>query len=126
MDASQISKSFDFSGQTFLVTGGAGVSCTEMAIELSACGTNSVIRENNLDKASATIQVFPKMQSNGKAIAVQTDVHKAQEFSSNIRVDANAPSFFNRPSEYHALAVFVSLDLCHRDCNPRRQRIFCQ
>ncbi len=77
MDAKEFSRLYDFSDQTFLVTGGAGVLCSEMASALFALGANVAILDRNLEMATAAIERFPKGGA-GRAIAIETDVLQAE------------------------------------------------
>jgi NAD(P)-dependent dehydrogenase (short-subunit alcohol dehydrogenase family) len=51
MDDQTIKKLYDFSGQTAVVTGGAGVLCSTMCRTLAAAGANVAILDMNLDAA---------------------------------------------------------------------------
>ena len=66
--------------QTFLVTGGAGVLCSEMASALFALGANVAILDRNLEMATAAIERFPKGGA-GRAIAIETDVLQTEVYT---------------------------------------------
>jgi NAD(P)-dependent dehydrogenase (short-subunit alcohol dehydrogenase family) len=63
---------FDFSGQTIIVTGGAGVLCGEIACSLAECGANVAI----LDRAPENAQRFEERinRSGGSSILLHCDV----------------------------------------------------
>lgn len=77
MDTKLISQFYDFTGQNILVTGGAGVLCSEMACALMAHGANIAILDRNPEVAKAVIKRFPTTEVSGRAIAVQGDVLQA-------------------------------------------------
>ncbi len=74
METDQISKMYDFSGQTFVVTGGAGVLCSEMASALVERCANVAILDRSLEGAQAAVARFPTKPGGARAIAVQCDV----------------------------------------------------
>jgi NAD(P)-dependent dehydrogenase (short-subunit alcohol dehydrogenase family) len=78
MDTEQISNLYDIANQNFIVTGGAGVLCSEMASALVDRGANVAILDRNLEGAQAVIERFPRHSSVGRAIAVQCDVLQAE------------------------------------------------
>lgn len=63
---------FDFSGQTIIVTGGAGVLCGEIACSLAECGANVAI----LDRAPENAQRFEERinRSGGSSLLMHCDV----------------------------------------------------
>lgn len=63
---------FDFSGQTIIVTGGAGVLCGEIACSLAECGANVAI----LDRAPENAQRFEERinRSGGSSLLLHCDV----------------------------------------------------
>ncbi len=74
MTKESFSKMHDFTGQTAVVTGGAGVLCGEMAVALAECGANVAIldREPTLGK-----RLLDRIQNTkGKGIVVYVDVLK--------------------------------------------------
>ena len=74
METDQISKMCDFSGQTFVVTGGAGVLCSEMASALVDRCANVAILDRSLEGAQAAVARFPTKPGGRRAIAIQCDV----------------------------------------------------
>jgi NAD(P)-dependent dehydrogenase (short-subunit alcohol dehydrogenase family) len=130
MDLQEISKLYDFTGRTILITGGAGVLGGEMACALAGCGANVVILDRDPIMAKSVIQRIPA--GTGRSLAVTTDVldqemlNKAAEevLKEFGRVDGlintaggNKPeattapdrSFFTMPKE--ALQAVVDLNL---------------
>ncbi len=66
---------YDFTGKTFLITGGGGVLCSEMARALFACGANVAVLDYSLSSAErVTNQLNESKAGNGKALAVQANV----------------------------------------------------
>ena len=69
-----IIKAYDFSGQTIVITGGAGILGGEMARALVECGANVAILDFNLPAAQKMVETLSSIQGGGKAIAVQGNV----------------------------------------------------
>ena len=69
-----IIKAYDFSGQTIVITGGAGILGGEMARALVECGANVAILDFNLPAAQKIVETLSSIQGGGKAIAVQGNV----------------------------------------------------
>lgn len=67
-------KYYDFSGQTFVVTGGAGVICGAIARGLYELGGNVSIFDYNLDAAKAMVSKLDALGGPGKAQAVKCNV----------------------------------------------------
>jgi NAD(P)-dependent dehydrogenase (short-subunit alcohol dehydrogenase family) len=67
-------KAYDFSGQSIVITGGAGILGGEMAKALVECGANVAILDFNLPAAQKTVELLSSIQGGGKAIAVQGNV----------------------------------------------------
>lgn len=59
MTPEDLIKHYDFSGKTFVVTGGTGVLCSEMARSLAACGANIVLLARNREKGESVLGAFP-------------------------------------------------------------------
>jgi NAD(P)-dependent dehydrogenase (short-subunit alcohol dehydrogenase family) len=64
----------DVTGLNVIVTGGAGVLCSEMASALVDRGANVAILDRSMENALAAIQRFPRHAGAGQAIAVACDV----------------------------------------------------
>jgi NAD(P)-dependent dehydrogenase (short-subunit alcohol dehydrogenase family) len=72
MDTASIQKSFDLSGKTAIVTGGAGVLCALMCRALSAAGAKVAVLDMNADGAKA---LAAEIRSSGaEAVAVACNV----------------------------------------------------
>ena len=67
-------KAYDFTGQSFVVTGGAGVLCGEMAKGLYECGANVAILDYNLQAGRAMVEKLEKLQGKGRVLAAQGNV----------------------------------------------------
>lgn len=78
MNTTEIAKLYDFTGQTILVTGGAGVLCSEWALALAGCGANVAIVDRNPASMQAVIDRFQPVQGSGRIVAVQGDVLKQE------------------------------------------------
>lgn len=65
---------YDFSGQTILITGGAGILCGEMARALYACGANVAILDYNLEAAHRLVDDLKQLPGTGKTMAVKANV----------------------------------------------------
>lgn len=70
----EFTRAFDFTGQTIVVTGGAGILCSEMARALFICGANIAILDYNLDAAKIVVDDLHRTSGSGKAVAVKTNV----------------------------------------------------
>ena len=77
MDTAEIARLYDFTGQTILVTGGAGALCSDWAVALAGCGANVVILGRNSVALQAVIDRFQPGQGAGRIFAVEGDVLKA-------------------------------------------------
>jgi NAD(P)-dependent dehydrogenase (short-subunit alcohol dehydrogenase family) len=77
MDTAEIARLYDFTGRTILVTGGAGVLCSDWAVALAGCGANVVILGRNSAALQAVIDRFQPRQGAGRIFAVEGDVLKA-------------------------------------------------
>jgi NAD(P)-dependent dehydrogenase (short-subunit alcohol dehydrogenase family) len=73
MNLKELTSLYDFSDQTVLVTGGAGMLGGEIACALVGCNANVVILDRDLELAQKTIERFPKMVK-GRAVRVYGDV----------------------------------------------------
>jgi NAD(P)-dependent dehydrogenase (short-subunit alcohol dehydrogenase family) len=78
MDTAEISAMYDFSGKSFVVTGGAGVLCSEMVCALVGCGADVAILDRDPALAERLIQRIQRMDKPGigRAVVVYGDVLK--------------------------------------------------
>ena len=76
MNLSELSKLYDFTGRSVVVTGGTGVLGRSMVEALVGCGANVALCARNLDKGEALVA---SLKGPGRVIAVQCDVLKAPE-----------------------------------------------
>lgn len=70
-------KAYDFTGQTFVVTGGGGVLGGEMARALFECGANVAILDYNLQSAQKMVDSFEPKPGAGQGFAAQGNVLQA-------------------------------------------------
>ena len=77
MNLEELTSFYDFSEQTVLVTGGAGVLGSEIACALVGCNANVVILDRDQELAKKVIERFPKMVK-GHAARVFGDVLKPE------------------------------------------------
>lgn len=72
MDLKELTKMYDFTGKTVVITGGAGILGGEMACALVGCGANVAILD--LDPSLAE-RLLPRLEAGeGRAIVLGTDV----------------------------------------------------
>ena len=71
MNLAELTKLYDFTGRTVLITGGTGVLCGTIAKALAGCGANLAILARNPDKGAALIE---SIGARGRAIIVPGDV----------------------------------------------------
>jgi NAD(P)-dependent dehydrogenase (short-subunit alcohol dehydrogenase family) len=72
MDLSELTRLYDFSGQTVVITGGTGVLGGEIACALVGCGANVAILDRNLDPAQHILELMEPRANH--AVAVRADV----------------------------------------------------
>jgi len=72
MDSSELTRLYDFSGQTIVVTGGTGTLGGEIACALVGCGANVAILDRNLDPAQHILELMEPRTNH--AVAVRADV----------------------------------------------------
>jgi NAD(P)-dependent dehydrogenase (short-subunit alcohol dehydrogenase family) len=71
MDLKKLTKWYDFTGRSVVITGGTGTLCGVMARALVGCGANVAILARNQEKGQA---VLKSMAGPGRAIVVRGDV----------------------------------------------------
>lgn len=76
MDLAELTRMYDFSGRTVVVTGGTGVLGSEMVRALVGCGANVALLARNLDKADALIS---ELAGPGRCTAVRGDATRQDE-----------------------------------------------
>jgi len=84
MDKQQIAQMYDFTGQTFVVTGGAGVLGAEIVCALAGVGANVVILDCNLDPAQALMDRMGPHA--GRVEAIQGDVLSRESLNQVVAV----------------------------------------
>jgi NAD(P)-dependent dehydrogenase (short-subunit alcohol dehydrogenase family) len=75
MNLDDLTKLYDFSEQSVVITGGTGVLGREMVRALVGCGANVAVLARNMEKAESLIQ---QLSGSGRAIAVEGDVLKLE------------------------------------------------
>lgn len=74
----ELMKMYDFSGKSYIVTGGAGVLCAEMARALLMCGANVAILDYNMASAQKAVDALASIPGPGRVIPVQANVLDAE------------------------------------------------
>ncbi len=72
MNSTELTKLYDFTGKTFVITGGTGVLCSAMVRALIGCGANVAILARTQAKGDAVLADMPDHQ--GRAVVVLGDV----------------------------------------------------
>lgn len=76
MDLKQLTKMYDFTGKSVVITGGAGILGGDLACTLAECGANVAIVD--LDPSLAE-RLMPRLEASaGRAIVLGTDVLKTE------------------------------------------------
>jgi NAD(P)-dependent dehydrogenase (short-subunit alcohol dehydrogenase family) len=75
MNLAELTKMYDFTGRTVVVTGGTGVLCGAMAKALVGCGANVAVLARSADKGAA---LLASLSGSGRAIVVPGDVLKPE------------------------------------------------
>lgn len=76
MDLQELTRLYDFSGRTVVITGGAGILGGEMACALAGCRANVAILDRDPALAERLIHRFPP--AGGRAVIVYADVLKPE------------------------------------------------
>ena len=72
--STEFTKAYDFTGQSIVITGGAGVLCGEIAKGLYECGANVAILDYNLQATQAMVEKLEKLQGKGQVLAAKGNV----------------------------------------------------
>jgi len=72
MDSTELTRLYDFSGQTVVITGGTGTLGGEIACSLVGCGANVAILDRNLNPAQHILELMERRAN--QAVAVRADV----------------------------------------------------
>jgi NAD(P)-dependent dehydrogenase (short-subunit alcohol dehydrogenase family) len=70
----EFSKAYNFTGQSIVITGGAGVLGGEMARVFLTCGANVAVLDYNLVAAQKMVEQLNQIPGGGQAMAVQVNV----------------------------------------------------
>jgi NAD(P)-dependent dehydrogenase (short-subunit alcohol dehydrogenase family) len=84
MDSSELTRLYDFSGQTVVITGGTGTLGGEIACALVGCGANVAILDRNLDPAQHLLELMEPRANH--ALAVRADVLDAESLRQTAQV----------------------------------------
>jgi len=76
MDLVELSKLYDFSGRSVVITGGTGVLGRVMVEALVGCGANVAVLARNRDKAASLLS---QMSGSGRTMVVEGDVLKRDD-----------------------------------------------
>src|SRR5689334_8837857 len=82
MTISELIKMYDFTGKSFVITGGTGVLCGAMAKALVGCGGNVAILARSREKGEAMLK---EISGPGRAIIVEGDVLKQDTLVDAVR-----------------------------------------
>jgi NAD(P)-dependent dehydrogenase (short-subunit alcohol dehydrogenase family) len=76
MNLSELSKLYDFTSRSVVVTGGTGVLSRAIVEALVGCGANVTVIARSVDKGEALVA---SLKGPGRAVAIQCDVLKANQ-----------------------------------------------
>lgn len=90
MNFSELTKMYDFTGRSVVVTGGTGVLCRAMAKALVGCGANVAILARTVEKGEALLaemraEMLAEVSGPGRAIIVAGDVLKSETLQAATR-----------------------------------------
>ena len=91
MRLSDLTRLYDFTGQTVVITGGTGILGGEIACALVGCGANVAILDRNMDPVQHILELLGPHA--GQAVAVEADVldkNSLQRASETIREEFGA------------------------------------
>jgi NAD(P)-dependent dehydrogenase (short-subunit alcohol dehydrogenase family) len=84
MNQADLLKCYDFTDQTFVVTGGTGILCGAMAEALAACGANVAVLARNEEKGAALLK---RLGGPGRHAIFQGDVlDKGSQYNALMRM----------------------------------------
>jgi NAD(P)-dependent dehydrogenase (short-subunit alcohol dehydrogenase family) len=79
MNLDDLTKLYDFSGRSVVLTGGTGVLGAAMAAALAGCGANLALLNRDTARAEALIGRLPR--AGGRVVSVQADVLQTETLS---------------------------------------------
>lgn len=82
MTLTELMKMYDFTGRSFVITGGTGVLCGAMAKALVGCGANVAILARSREKGGAMLK---EISGPGRAVVVEGDVLKQETLQGAVR-----------------------------------------
>jgi NAD(P)-dependent dehydrogenase (short-subunit alcohol dehydrogenase family) len=74
MNLTELTKMYDFTGRTVVVTGGTGVLGQAMVRAIVGCGANVALIARNREKAEPQIAALAELKAPGRALAYTADV----------------------------------------------------
>ena len=83
MNLTELTKLYDFTDKTFVITGGTGVLCSAMVRALVGCGANVAILARTQAKGDAVIAEMP--DHNGRAVVLLGDVLQTDSLTAATR-----------------------------------------
>jgi NAD(P)-dependent dehydrogenase (short-subunit alcohol dehydrogenase family) len=86
MDLAQLTRLYDFSGQTVVITGGTGILGGEIACALVGCGANVAMLDRNLDPAEGLVHRMEPRAN--QAVAICGDVLDPESLRHAVQVVA--------------------------------------
>jgi NAD(P)-dependent dehydrogenase (short-subunit alcohol dehydrogenase family) len=86
MSTNPYMQAYDFTGQSIVVTGGAGVLGGEVAHALFACGANVTILDYNFAAAQKLVDSFENKPGTGRSLAVQGNVLQVESMQAALEL----------------------------------------
>src|SRR5512145_1110877 len=117
MNLEELTRLYDFSDSTALVTGGAGVLGSELACALLGCNANVVILDRDQELSQKVIEHFPT-RVKGRAVRVFGDVlniESLQQASETIKAEFGAVDILVNAAGGNHLSATTSPDLSFFD-----------
>lgn len=84
MSTNPFMQAYDFTGQSIVITGGAGMLGSDMARALLECGADVTILDYNLQAAQIVVDQFEHKPGAGRALAAQGNVLQADSVQSAV------------------------------------------
>jgi NAD(P)-dependent dehydrogenase (short-subunit alcohol dehydrogenase family) len=97
MDLQELTHLYDFTGKTFVITGGAGILGGEMACALVGCGANVAVLDRNLDPAQKLLERMSKIPDSRRSPSGEGGPHACR--AAAIYVDVLDKASLSRAAE---------------------------
>src|SRR5829696_8413799 len=94
MNLAELTKMYDFTGRTVVVTGGTGVLGQAMVRAIVGCGANVALVARNPEKAAPQIAA---LEGPGRAVVFKADVLDAEPAAEVLRPAGGGPAVRLRP-----------------------------